>query len=180
MTDERRGQEWLASFHEGIRHVLEQFYRDHYATVDRAVARVLQGADRETVVHEVFFRILSSRELRSQLRGGSAAAWITTVARNHAIDFQRRHRREILDEDPRTRASDDHGAMDATAEARLLLERFRRDVLPTKWRSVFDACFVSQMTQRDAATKLGVPRTTLLYRQHRIRALLRRFLLEDA
>jgi RNA polymerase sigma-70 factor (ECF subfamily) len=64
------------------------------------------------------------------------------------------------------------------ADARLLLERFCRDVLPTKWRPVFETCFVRQLTQRDAARELGISRTTLLYQQHRVRALLRKFLLE--
>lgn len=178
MTDKTSGPDWLASFHAGKRPVLEEFYREHYPIVDRAVAQVLHGADRETVVHEVFFRILSSAELRQRLRGGSASAWIGAVARNHAIDYRRRRGREILEADASNRIEGQEPAVDGAAGARLLLERFCQEVLPEKWKGVFEACFVAQMSQRQAAQRLGMSRTTLLYQQHRVRALLKRFLLE--
>jgi RNA polymerase sigma-70 factor (ECF subfamily) len=180
MSDDGVGEDWLADFHEGASAALERFYREHFVTVERAVGRVLRGADRETVVHEVFFRIVSNGELRRRLRGGSPAAWIASVARNHAIDFQRRHRREVLDDSAHAVIPIDQPALDEAADAHLLVERFRNEVLPAKWRPVFEACFVRQLTQRDAAAELGMSRTTLLYQQHRVRALLRRFLLEDA
>ncbi len=174
--------DWLAEFHEGSRQVLGEFYREHFRTVDQAVGRHLTGPDRETVVHEVFCRLISMPELRRAFRGGSAAAWIATVAKNQAIDFRRRQRREVVSDEPE-RIVETTGAEFAEpeivdAEARLLMERFCRDVLPDKWRPVFQTCFVEGMTQRSAATKLGLSRTTLLYQQHRVRALLRKFLLE--
>jgi RNA polymerase sigma-70 factor, ECF subfamily len=168
--------DWLAGFHAGRRELLADFYRESYATVDRAVGRVLAGPDRETVVHEVFYRVLANPELRQSFRGGSPAAWIATVARNHAIDFRRRHGREVADERPERAGGVD---FEASAEARLLIERFVRDVLPAKWRPVFQACFVEHLTQREAAAALAISRTTLLYQQHRVRALLESFLLES-
>jgi RNA polymerase sigma-70 factor, ECF subfamily len=178
MAEESFGQDWLADFHAGTRPALEQFYREHYATVDRSVGQVLRGADRETVVHEVFFRLLNGDEVRRQFHGGSPAAWISTVARNHAIDYRRRREREIPEGDTGNSADTSETSVDDAADARLLIARFSNDVLPVQWRSVFDACFVRQMTQREAAKELGISRTTLLYQQHRVRALLRRFLLE--
>lgn len=173
--------DWLAEFHDGSRQVLGEFYRAHFQTVDRAVARVLAGPDRETVVHEVFFRVISTPELRRAFRGGSAAAWIATVARNHAIDFRRRRSREVPIDEPESIAeSTEEASAEAEAfeaEARLLMERFCRDVLPEKWKPVLQACFVEGMTQRSAAARLGISRTTLLYQQHRVRALLKKFLL---
>lgn len=172
--------DWLVEFHDGSRRALGEFYREHFQTVDRAVARVLTGPDRETVVHEVFFRVISTPELRRAFRGGSPAAWIATVARNHAIDFRRRHSREVpLDEPERIADSSEVSAESEASEteARMLMERFCRDVLPEKWKAVFQACFVEGMTQRNAAARLGISRTTLLYRQHRVRALLEKFLL---
>jgi RNA polymerase sigma-70 factor, ECF subfamily len=178
MAENSLGDDWLANFHAGTRPALEEFYREYYLTVDRSVGQVLGGADRETVVHEVFLRILDRDDVRRQFRGGSAAAWIGTVARNHAIDYRRRREREIPDGAAGNSADPNGTRADNTAEARLLIERFSREVLPPKWRSVFETCFVRQMTQRDAARELGISRTTLLYQQHRVRALLRRFLLE--
>jgi RNA polymerase sigma-70 factor, ECF subfamily len=177
MAENAFGQDWLANFHAGTRPALEEFYREYYPTVDRSVGLVLHGADRETVVHEVFFRILDGDEVRRQFRGGSAAAWIGTVARNHAIDYRRRREREIPDGNAGSSVDPNGARADNAAEARLLLERFSHDVLPEKWRPVFETCFVRQMTQRAAAKELGISRTTLLYQQHRVRALLRHFLL---
>lgn len=178
MTADVSERRWLASFHAGERRTLEEFYREHYGTVDRAVGQVLGGADRETVVHEVFLRVLSDPELRQGLSGGSPAAWIRTVAKNQAIDFRRRANREIPDDRAEHRAEGEEPPGDGAAEARLLIEKFRSEILPPKWAPVFEACFVRQMTQRDAARELGLSRTTLLYQQHRVRALLRDFLLE--
>jgi len=168
---------WLERFHAGERDALESFYRDYYRAVDRSVGAVLGGADRETVVHEVFLRVISSAELRQRLSGGSPAAWIAAIARNHAIDYRRRRGREVLGEDGAERAQPPR---DGAADARMLLERFQKEVLPEKWRPVFETCFVRQMTQRDAARELGISRTTLLYQQHRVRALLKSFLLDDS
>ncbi|HEY3669201.1 MAG TPA: hypothetical protein VGL19_24550, partial [Polyangiaceae bacterium] len=63
-------------------------------------------------------------------------------------------------------------------EARALLLKFRSEVLPAEWEGVFETRFVRQLDQREAARSLGIPRTTLLYREHRIRRLLRAFLLQ--
>jgi RNA polymerase sigma-70 factor (ECF subfamily) len=63
------------------------------------------------------------------------------------------------------------------AFARLVIERFRADVLPAKWAKVFEVRFLHQQSQRDAAAALGMRRTTLAYQELRIRALLRRFVL---
>jgi RNA polymerase sigma-70 factor (ECF subfamily) len=179
MTKEDPGKDWLESFHAGDRAALEHFYREHYTTVDRAVGKVLAGADRETVVHEVFLRVLSSTDLRQRLTGGSPAAWIAVVARNHAIDYRRRCDREILDGDASSRIDQHQVGGEGLVDVNILVERFRREILPAEWVPVFERCFLRQMSQRDAARELGLSRTTLLYRQHRIRSLLRRFVLED-
>src|SRR3954469_20968831 len=85
---------WLVAFHAGDRDVLEACYRAHFQRVDQTVGRVLRGADKETVVQELFLQLLSNGELRRSFSGGAFAAWIATLARNRAIDFWRRHRRE--------------------------------------------------------------------------------------
>src|SRR5215213_6174074 len=86
---------WLRRFHDGDRTTLEEVYRQHFATVGRAVGPVLGAADRETVVHEIFFRLLTQPVLRASFHDGDLGAWLTVIARNHAIDFTRRSNREI-------------------------------------------------------------------------------------
>src|SRR5262249_9495898 len=86
---------WLMAFHAGERSCMEACYRDYFETVERAVGTILHGADRETVVHEIFFRLLTEEVLRQRFGGGSLAAWLRVIARNQAIDHARRRRREI-------------------------------------------------------------------------------------
>ena len=170
---------WLEDFHEGRRTTMADVYHDHFATVEAAVGRVLSGADKETVIHEVFFKLIASEEQRRRFQGGSFGAWIATVARNQAIDHARRRDRErptsteILSE----RADAGHG--DGAAGARVLIERFREG-LPDNWRRVFDLCFLGQVPQREAAATLGMARTTLAYQHLQIRARLRKFLVSRA
>jgi RNA polymerase sigma-70 factor (ECF subfamily) len=171
------GDGWLEAFHAGERACMERCYRDHFAVVTRAVAAVLAGADRETVVHEVFLRLLTEEDLRRRFGGGSLPAWLRVVARNQAIDYLRRLRverrfaRRPPDEPP---PSTDE---ELRADIRLTLERFRVTVLPARWQRVFVARFVQQQDQPTAARSLGLSRTTLAYQEYRIRHLLRRFLL---
>ncbi len=175
-------ERWLADFHAGHRPVLEQVYRDHYATVHRAVGRVLSGADQETVIHETFYRLLSRAELRRNFQGGSLKAWLATVAHHLALEYARRQQRErgALEEAREREAPEEPVAeVEGPSEARLLIERFQRECLPAKWHAVFEARFLRQLSQRDAARELGMHRTTLAYQELRIRALLRRFLLRE-
>jgi RNA polymerase sigma-70 factor (ECF subfamily) len=176
-----RGDVWLRAFHAGERRCLEQCYRDHLDAVDRVVATVVTtGADRETLVHEVFFRLLSEETLRQKFRGGSFSAWLRVVARNQAIDFVRRRRLEARIPDEATAAADPapgSPSLEQKIDVQLTLERFREQVLPRKWDRVFTARFLDQQDQPAAARALGMRRTTLAYQEYRIRKLLRRFVL---
>lgn len=167
---------WLASFHRGDRATLSACYRDHFTTASRAIGALLTGADRETVIHEVFSRLIAHADLRRSFGGGSFGAWLATVARNQAIDYRRRLGRELSMADAVERA-EPAASWQESADARLLVERFRRERLPVDWAGVFELRFLQQLPQRDAARLLSMRRTTLAYRELRIRHLLKRFLL---
>jgi RNA polymerase sigma-70 factor (ECF subfamily) len=171
----RDSDRWTQAFHRGGHAVMTEVYREHFATVKAAVSTVLPGADAETVIHAVFLRMMTSAELREAYQTGSFSSWLFTVAKRQAIDYARRREREQpagLAPEPEQAAWE----VEAKIEARALIRRFRDHVLPADWVSVFDARFVSQLDQRDAARSLGVPRTTLAYRELRIRRMLRKFL----
>jgi RNA polymerase sigma-70 factor (ECF subfamily) len=172
----------LEGFHAGDRGTLERVYRAHYARVARAAASVLAPADAETVTHEVFHRLLSSPKMRESFKGGELGAWLSRVAKNQALDFRRRYARETSLEEgmadgPET-AGATEGAQGDSLSAAIVIERFRKTVLPPKWDAVFEARFLKQLGQREAALALGMHRTTLMYQEHRIRALLQKFVLE--
>ena len=172
---------WLADFHAGRRRTLEECYKSHYADVARAAERVLGAADSETVTHEVFYRLLTDPEMRQSFRGGNVRAWLVQIAANRAIDVARRLRREEPEEESGVGEAADAALaprFDDAVDAKLLVDRFVREALPPAWAGVFDARFMRQLPQREAASELGMPRTTLVYQEQRIRELLRRFLLD--
>ena len=186
MADERltwsplTAETWLVAFHAGDRAAVEQCYRDHQPAVAAAVGRMLSAVDAETVTHEVFYRLLTDANLRANFQGGNFAGWLTRVATNRAIDHLRRSRREESALSEEHAAETDTGAaatrVDEELEARLLIERFRREWLPPAWAGVFETRFLRQVPQRQAARELRMHRTTLAYREHRIRKLLTKFL----
>ncbi|HWZ92851.1 MAG TPA: sigma-70 family RNA polymerase sigma factor [Polyangiaceae bacterium] len=167
---------WLTRFYAGERQALAECYQDYFQTVEGAVGRVLRGADLETVIHEVFFRLLTSEELRRRFLGGSFRAWISAVSRNHALDYWRRRQFELPAGAPEDYEQDETAEpFEDEVEVRMVMDRFREEYLPQKWQRVFDARFVQQLEQADAARTLGLHRTTLLYQEYRIRTLLKRF-----
>lgn len=178
-TSAEAGQ-WLARFHAGDARVLNACYRDHFDTVYRAAARVLPAVDAETVVHDVFLRLVSNEAARRSFQGGSLAGWLHTLSHNLAVDRVRRQRREsdaLAQLAVETSASEDPTPPEPGLDASLLLERFRQEGLPPKWAPVFEARFVRQLSQREAASELRMRRTTLAYQELRVRQLLKKFLL---
>ncbi len=173
---------WLAAFHRGDGQVLSACYRDHLRTVAWAVRPYVQGMDQETVVHEVFCRLVESAQARRSFSGGNFGAWLITVARRQAIDHRRRGGREQLTDDGelgKLAESAPVENIDEAMELRVLVTHFRERVLPPKWEPVFRARFLEQLDQREAARRLGIARTTLAYQELRIRSLLRRFVLKE-
>jgi RNA polymerase sigma-70 factor (ECF subfamily) len=170
---------WLDAFRRGDRAIIEQCYRQYYPVVEAAIGTLLGAADRETVVHEVFFRLLTDKGMRASFSGASLGAWLATVARNRAVDLNRRARWETLVSDPLDVAETslfEPGAHEQHV-MRLLLDRFRREHLPAEWAPVFEVRFLRQMTQREAARYLGIRRTTLAYRELQLRRRLKAFML---
>jgi RNA polymerase sigma-70 factor (ECF subfamily) len=175
--------EWLRRFHDGDREVLAQCYRESFRAVQGAVMSRLPGADGETVVHEVFFRLVSMRTFREGFRGGSLTAWLTTVAKNQAVDFLRRRRFEEpagIDLAPAAASAPTTvaGELAQRIDVRRDVERFLQK-LPAKWHGVFHARFVEQLNQSEAAQQLGITRTTLIYQELRVRHLLKQFFRDD-
>jgi RNA polymerase sigma-70 factor (ECF subfamily) len=173
---------WLERFHAGERQTIADCYRDHFRVVDYAVGQVLRGADKETVIHEVFFQLLARAELRQSFTGVGFSSWLSTLARRQAIDFWRRYRHErsldqLTAEGRTVEPSQPGEPFERAVEARLTIDRFRRECLPAKWVRVFEARFVGGLAQRAAAARLGISRTTLAYQEIQVRRLLRKFLL---
>lgn len=179
--ESRESDGWIADFHGGSRTILEELYRTHFERVAQAVGSVLDGADKETTIHEVFYRLLSSEQARRGYSGGSFGAWIATVARNQAIDHLRRRKLEEPAGSPGDLpdSAERRAHFDERVDAQLMVKQFRERCLPEKWAQVFEARFIQQLDQSEAARALGIRRTTLIYQEFRVRKLLERFFLKE-
>ncbi|WP_146646455.1 RNA polymerase sigma factor [Labilithrix luteola] len=167
--------DFLERFHAGEHAVIEACYREHGASVLAAATRILPTIDAEAVVHDVFYRLLTDTGMRSAFSGGNLGAWLSRVATNAAIDVARRRRRETsLESVPEPRAP---APVLEEISARSIVDRFRDEILPEKYRGVFEARFVKQLPQREAAATLSMQRSTLAYQEERIREMLRKFVL---
>jgi RNA polymerase sigma-70 factor (ECF subfamily) len=176
---ELEAKRWLAAFHAGEREVLAECYRRHGPRVTAAARALLGPVDAETVTHEVFYRLLTNAGMRASFGGGNFEAWLVQVVTRSAIDDLRRRRREVaLDSAPPPVTAAAEAGEDAF-DAKRVVERFRASALPPELAPVFDARFLQQKSQRDAAAAIGIPRSTLVYQEQRIRALLERFVLGD-
>ncbi len=171
--------DFLLAFQRGDKNALARCYQDHYQTVSRSVARYVTGSDAETVVHEVFLKLVSSSEARKSFQGGSMEAWLSRVGQNQAIDFLRRHRNASQAEGSVLPLDELGVNLAEAADARMMVKRFREECLPQKWQAIFEARFIRQLDQRSAARELGMFRTTLAYQELRIRSLLREYFLES-
>lgn len=176
---------WLARFHRGDRTLVAGVYQEHFGALAAMLTRLLPApSDRESLIHGLFCDLLAKQELRQRFVGGNLAAWLTTVARNRAIDLLRRRRLERERANKANRSlygeEDEVGgeAIEHAVEAHRVIERMRH-VLPGKLWSVFEARFVEQLSQRDAAKQIGIGRTTLAYRERRVRALLKEHVLSE-
>src|SRR5580658_9408858 len=125
------------------------------APVPENWAEAFYRGDNETVIHEVFYRLLSREETRRGYQAGNFASWIYTVAKHQAIDYARRRSRERPTGLSPVDARDGvEATLPLQIEARALVARFRA-TLPPPWQSVFDVRFLGQVAQRTAATELG-------------------------
>lgn len=167
---------FVEAFHAGEHWAVEKAYRDHGSRVIAAAGRLVGSVDAETIAHDVFYRLLSNERTRASFRGGNLGAWLCQVAVRSAVDELRRRRREGTGTAPN--GDEDSVVIDEELEAKILIERFRNEVLPLEWDALFDARFLRQIPQRDAARELGIPRSTLVYQEQRIREKLSHFLLE--
>jgi RNA polymerase sigma-70 factor (ECF subfamily) len=165
--------DFATRFVRGDRDVLEQIYRDSFETVRRAAGRVLrEPADRDGVVQQVFTEVVSSRSLRATFRGGDVASWLASIARHKAIDFARRESRLAdLSEVPEPSATPE-----PLDDFRRELERFARR-LPDDRRRLLELRFLAGMTQVEAASAMGMPRSTLEDWERQLKRALEAYLL---
>jgi len=132
----------------GSERAFEQLRNRYSRAVERA-CRSIRPDDREDCAQEVFARIWRKAALFDPTRG-SAAAWLLTLARRTALNFQ-----------PGRAASTRVLAADPDAVAPPDVERFWLDAalvrLPARERTVLELAYFDDLSEAVIAAKLHVP-----------------------
>jgi len=169
----------LQAFHAGGRGVLTAVYRKHVDEVEGTVSRYCRGADAECVTHELFLSIVEKQGLRQQFQGGDLGAWLRTLGARRAIDHLRRRKRTPLLFDPGSMegrlepVGEEQGILDRDQARQLhaALGRFASEEAPDldeRTAGVFRLRFQEQITQKAAALRLGIPRSTFISYERRL------------
>src|SRR5262249_7963286 len=130
----------------GSEPAFEELRRRYGRAVDR-VCRSIARSDREDCAQEIFARVWRKASLFDPSRG-SAAAWLLTLARNTAINFQSA-RPKPAETSPDTRAVDPPDVEAFWLDA--ALER-----LPERERTVIELAYYDDMTESAIAAELRV------------------------
>lgn len=144
----------------------ESMYEEHNRVVFLAAYRLLRDrSDAQDVVQHVFLKAWSGQDL---FDGGNAGAWLTTLAKNRAIDVLRRRKRDdrLLEH-----ARETLRALECDVAGERLHLQDTLSALTPDQRLAVVACIVRALPHAQAADLLGWPLGTL---KSRVRAALRR------
>jgi RNA polymerase sigma-70 factor (ECF subfamily) len=137
----------------------------------------------EDLTQEIFIKVYQTLH-RFDPSSGAFGAWVTTVARHHAIDQYRRRRQErsrrVFDPEVLTRAhaSGEGPAERAEREQRAQLVHRGLRALPADLREPLILCDLQGMPYAEIASLLGVPLGTIKSRINRARIELARRLVD--
>lgn len=148
-----------------------ELYDRHSSLLFGVIMRILRSRpDAEEVLQEVFVRVWTRAEMYDG-RIGAAAAWLTRIARNRAIDRLRAARaRGAGDATPADLGEVGEAAIPSTLPspevAAAMVEKgdFLRDALTTlshDQRTLIEAAFFDGYTHRELADRFGLPLGTV-------------------
>ncbi len=139
---------------------LRKIYEDYHPMIYSAVWEIVRSReDAEDVASEFFIRLWDIADTYKPGRGHRA--WMLTIARNMAIDFLRKRRRE----EPAEELPEDSGGQEAVDEGvigRLSLEQ-ALSTLKEEERQIIDLKIMGELTFREIAVMLGKPQGTVAW-----------------
>jgi RNA polymerase sigma factor (sigma-70 family) len=129
--------------------------------------RVADEGDAEDILQDVFYELVEAYRLMKPVE--QAGAWLFRVARNRIVDFFRKKRPVLLDDDlsiEEMLPSRDAGPEAAFARSVLWEElEDALEELPDEQRDVFIAHEIDGQSFKEIAAETGVPINTLLSRK---------------
>lgn len=139
---------------------LRRIYEDYNPMIYSAVWEIVRNReDAEDVTSEFFIRLWNVAD--TYRPGHGHRAWLLTIARNLALDYLRKRRREEpaeeLPEDPRGQKAFDEGVVNAVSLAQAL------QTLKDDEREIVNLKIMGELTFREIARLLGKPQGTVAW-----------------
>jgi RNA polymerase sigma factor (sigma-70 family) len=150
----------LERFYAGDQVVMAQLYQRHAPRAVAQLRKYLPRIDTEAVVQEAFVTLMAHTEQRRRFKGGSFAAFLCIMTRYRGIDAWRREQRYV-EAESLPEATDANSDVDDRLAAREILHKFLERSVPPKQKAFFQARFIDQRTQIEAAELLQIRRSTL-------------------
>ena len=162
MMDDRQFEENISRICENDKSGLRAIYEDYNPMIYSMVLSVLHNReDAEDVTSEFFIRLW---DIAGTYRAGSGhRAWMITVARNMAIDFLRKHHREVLSAEIPEYLQAGQEAYETQLCERLNLEQ-ALTTLKEEERQIVNLKIMGELTFQEIAGILKKPLGTVTWR----------------
>ena len=145
---------------QGNKEGLKEIYESYISYIYMIVLGIVGTRENaEDVTSEFFIKIWSVADAYQS--NGAHKAWMATIARNMALDFMRKNKREVLTEEFAEENSDEGVPEDVIGDMSV------QEALATlneAERKVVDMKVLGEMSFREIAECLGVPMGTITWR----------------
>lgn len=183
---EKQFEEACCRIRQGDKDGLKDIYQAYLTYIFSIIYRILQNRENaEDVTADFFIKLWNLAE--QYCPGKGHKTWITTIARNMAIDYIRAHKREmLLDEIPDiagmneevvSSSSISHGRVDSTMEHEIVGNLSMEQALATLKdceKQIINMKIIGDMTFQDISDSLGIPLGTITWRYQNALQKLRR------
>ncbi len=167
MTDSRF-ELHIRSIQKGDKTGLKEIYEEYGRTIYNVVMQVLKNPqDAEDVTSEFFIKLWNIAD--TYCFGGKHKRWLMTIARNMAVDYIRKNRRELLTVDEEQNEETAHNEIaDTTNTENAVVEKLSiHEALKTLddgEREIVNMHLLAEMTFKDIAEVLGKPLGTVSWK----------------
>lgn len=149
---------------------LQEIYEAYITLIYAIVKDVLQSKENaEDVTSDFFIKLWDKADYYQSGRGHKT--WMTTIARNMAIDYLRKYRkeeaREILDEIEQTPAAGENTGWESPVEEKVIADAAIEEALSTlkeNERQIMNMKILGDMTFQEIAYSLQIPLGTVTWR----------------
>lgn len=151
---------------------LKKVYESYLGYIYTIIYGILGNKENaEDVTSDFFIRLWNSAS--SYQNGNAHRAWLATIARNMALDFIRKHRREVPMEEEVQERDETQNVEKAVIGELTVMEALEQ--LKENERSIVNMKVLGEMTFQEIAEALSIPLGTVTWRYQNAMKKLRRY-----